>query len=545
MAEGEWVSARDSEGRTYYFNKVSRQTQWEKPTEMYTTEELELKNAGWEQAKTKDGRVYYFHALTRESRWEKPKLESSPAQSSPVQPAALTVELQPSDLEADAKVNQGDAEREFIQMLANNQVDSTWSFDRIISELGSRDKRYWVIEDDPLWKKQMFEKYLSSRTKEQLLKEHMEISKFKDAFVEVLRSHEEISYYTRWITATKTILVDEPIYKHSVVQESIKRQTFEEYVSLLKQEHEAKQNQIRKRALTELRTYLHNILKLESEWITWENLLQNYLFDNNKRFMANKHFQVLTHEDVLVEYLKLLENRILKDEEKLNAYELGNYTRDRRARDSYKALLKSNNLKIKANSRWKDIYPLIKNDTSFVNMLGRKGSSALDLFLDRVDELMMEMRAHTSIVQQAMIYHEFHWQEPPEHSSQDILDFINKHKLLHELSYDDREIVVKALISLRIEANLRKLTEQQNTQRANEHKFKILLRKTFTSNEIQSKNWYAIKDSLEKSTEYKQLRLQENDMQQMFNMIQRSLTEKEQIRTSNKRHLTPAIELDY
>jgi pre-mRNA-processing factor 40 len=43
--------------------------------------------------------------------------------------------------------------------------------------------------------------------------------------------------------------------------------------------------------------------------------------------------------------------------------------------------------KIKAKSMWKEVYPLFKDDSRYLNILGNPGSTPLELFWDAVDKL--------------------------------------------------------------------------------------------------------------------------------------------------------------
>ena len=64
------------------------------------------------------------------------------------------------------------------------------------------------------------------------------------------------------------------------------------------------------------------------------------------------------------------------------------YRKERRARDSFTALLKElrQNGKINAGTKWKTILPLVEKDERYTVMLGNPGSTPMDLFWDIVEE---------------------------------------------------------------------------------------------------------------------------------------------------------------
>lgn len=60
---------------------------------------------------------------------------------------------------------------------------------------------------------------------------------------------------------------------------------------------------------------------------------------------------------------------------------------------------------IKARSKWKHVYPLFKDDSRYLNMLGNPGSNPLELFWDVVDGLDQKLDAKLAIVDSAIKKH--------------------------------------------------------------------------------------------------------------------------------------------
>ncbi|AJS45153.1 Prp40p [Saccharomyces cerevisiae YJM1332] len=580
-----WKEAKDASGRIYYYNTLTKKSTWEKPKELISQEELLLRENGWKAAKTADGKVYYYNPTTRETSWTIPAFEKkvepiaeqkhdtvSHAQvngnrialtAGEKQEPGRTINEEESQYANNSKLlnvrrrTKEEAEKEFITMLKENQVDSTWSFSRIISELGTRDPRYWMVDDDPLWKKEMFEKYLSNRSADQLLKEHNETSKFKEAFQKMLQNNSDIKYYTRWPTA-KRLIADEPIYKHSVVNEKTKRQTFQDYIDTLIDAQKESKKKLKTQALKELREYLNGIITTSSSetFIAWQQLLNHYVFDKSKRYMANRHFKVLTHEDVLNEYLKIV-NTIENDlQNKLNELRLRNYTRDRIARDNFKNLLREVPIKIKANTRWSDIYPHIKSDPRFLHMLGRNGSSCLDLFLDFVDEQRMYIFAQRSIAQQTLIDQNFEWNDADsdEITKQNIEKVLENDRKFDKVDKEDISLIVDGLIKQRNEKIQQKLQNERRILEQKKHYFWLLLQRTYTKTGKPKPNtWDLASKELGESLEYKALGDEDNIRRQIFEDFKpessaptaESATANLTLTASKKRHLTPAVELDY
>ncbi|VDK67880.1 unnamed protein product [Litomosoides sigmodontis] len=69
-----WSEHIASDGRVYYYNKVTKQSSWQKPDELKTPEEKKLAAAKlWREYKTPEGRPYYYNIETKETTWICPK----------------------------------------------------------------------------------------------------------------------------------------------------------------------------------------------------------------------------------------------------------------------------------------------------------------------------------------------------------------------------------------------------------------------------------------------------------------------------------------
>jgi len=68
----DWSEHKAPDGRTYYYNSVTKQSLWEKPDELKTPSELLLSQCPWKEYKSENGKVYYHNVNTKESRWTIP-----------------------------------------------------------------------------------------------------------------------------------------------------------------------------------------------------------------------------------------------------------------------------------------------------------------------------------------------------------------------------------------------------------------------------------------------------------------------------------------
>lgn len=72
-ASCEWTEHKSPDGRTYYYNSITKQSAWEKPDELKTNAEKLLSACPWKEYCSDNGKVYYYHVTTKESRWDIPQ----------------------------------------------------------------------------------------------------------------------------------------------------------------------------------------------------------------------------------------------------------------------------------------------------------------------------------------------------------------------------------------------------------------------------------------------------------------------------------------
>lgn len=160
----------------------------------------------------------------------------------------------------------------------------------------------------------------------------------------------------------------------------------------MKNFYQTKKNQ----ALIELSTYLRQVnSSLVEKSQTWESLYENLI--NDSRFQSNKNFQNLTKLNILQLYENEIFPRRIDDiKSQITVISKINYRNDRKARESYKKLL--GELEIDADTEFKDIIDKIENNDAFIEICGRNGSSALELFWDIVDEKKQILKVKKNLV---------------------------------------------------------------------------------------------------------------------------------------------------
>ncbi|KAG5518455.1 hypothetical protein PMAC_002850 [Pneumocystis sp. 'macacae'] len=429
LESSKWGEYKAPDGRIYWSD--GKTSVWEKPDELKTEEEIEIGKLNWKEYTAPGGRKYWYntksgtdHCVSSESVWNMPEtckkaieaLHSSKNQAALGQknderttnqdderqmmlrdealaigpdgkalPLVLASGLS-EEKEMQNYTSLEEAEAVFMKMLKRCGVGANWTWEQTMRSV-IKQPQYRVIKD-PIQRKQAFEKYVQEIQKQESKKEHDRLTKLKADFNRMLKTHPEIKYYTRWRVA-REILDGETVFKATDNEEE-RRQLFEEYVSELKRIENENEHKIKNEAMDAFSALLESLnLKPYSRWSSAQAK-----FREHPDFKSNPKFQVLSNLDILIVYeshIKGLE-RIYVDQRQANKAKKQRI--ERKNREEFVKLLQDlhHEKKIGPGTKWMTIYPIIKNDLRYKNMLGQPGSTPLELFWDIVEEAERDIR---------------------------------------------------------------------------------------------------------------------------------------------------------
>ncbi|EER36241.1 conserved hypothetical protein [Candida tropicalis MYA-3404] len=452
----DWEELRTDSGEVYYYNYKTNETSWTLPEDTRKKEKLQkLKEesiaqtsesnteqskedddkieedekkeepkestsetkSNWTEYTTDDGKIYYYNEVTGETTWEKPTEDDESRLGTSVTITMTTTTVsdvnlgeldkeffnKPVMMETTSPESESNATELFTKMLADNNVDSTWSFQKVMEQFIDKPE-YWAI-GNPIERKKCYEDYLVSKFQSELSNKSLLMEKLKNNIhdeIKKLENQGRINYNTRWIKVRKLwIDEDNPIFKHSMLSDSELAAIFYEYTDRLKQEHDQEIQEKKNKALSELSIYLKTVNStLVEKSNTWESLYENLI--NDHRFQSNKNFQNLNKLDILKLYEKEIFPRIIEDlKSQRETLEKSNYRNDRKARDNFKKLLLT--LKIDASTQFEDVFEEIENNDAFIELCGRNGSSPLELFWDIVDEKRQILKVKQDLVESVVL----------------------------------------------------------------------------------------------------------------------------------------------
>ncbi|KAG9248018.1 formin binding protein-like protein [Calycina marina] len=423
-----WQEARNPEGRVYYYNTITKATQWTKPEDLMSPAERALANQPWKEYTAEGGRKYWYNTETKQSSWEMPAVykEALAKENVPEAQVAATPTFvagggfsssqfdHPRDREAVGEARQiaygndinggrnqvfvpansdpnynsfEEAEAAFMKLLRRNNVSPDWIWEKTLRVI-IKDSQYRALKD-PAHRKAAFEKYAVEVRIQEKDKAKERIEKLRTDFATMLKSHSEIKHYTRWKTA-RPIIEGETIFR-STDNEDERRHLFEDYIIELKKAQAEREANTRRAAEGELVDILKSLqLEPYTRWSEAQGIIQS-----NPRFQSDEKFQALSKSDLLTAF----ENHIKNLEQSLNNVKQLEKNlksrRERQNRDNFLELLtelrKAGH--IKAGSSWTKIHPLVVSDDRYVAILGQSGSSPLDLFWDLVEDEERALRS--------------------------------------------------------------------------------------------------------------------------------------------------------
>jgi len=225
---------------------------------------------------------------------------------------------------------------------------------------------------------------------------------------------------------------------------------------LLKAHNEHESN-ARKSALDQLTVLLHDLdLEPYTRWSEAQSAI-----NKDDQFQGDKIFRSLSKIDIL----KAFENHIKSLERTFNdsrqKQKSQKSRQERQNRDGFIALL--NQLrsagKIKPNTKWMDIHPLIKDDARYVAILGQSGSTPLDLFWDIIEEEDRNLRNKRNDALDVL--EEKRYELTPKTSFEDFASIMSSDRRTSSLSDDTLRLIFTRLR----EKVLRRSEDDRHAQR--------------------------------------------------------------------------------
>jgi pre-mRNA-processing factor 40 len=447
-----WGEHRAPDGRTYYYNSLTKESSWEKPEDLKSPQEKLLSQCPWKEYKSDTGKIYFHNAVTKESRWTKPKeleeleamiaaapqivqspsgmsgkSEPSSAIEQAMQATLASIELPPPpssavpvqpmpDLPAEIKKepvaepekeeppkketyvfkNKKEAIEAFKCLLKEKEVPSNASWETAM-KLIINDPRYGALKHLNE-KKQAFNEYKTQRAKEEKEENRLRAKQAKEDLEQFLLNNDKMNSSIKYWKAD-TLFGEDEAWRN--VSERERRDLFDDVVHLIAKREKEEAKILRKRNIKVFSEILDSMPNL-TNITTWSEAQQMLL--DNPRFTEDPDLENMDKEDALIcfeDHIRLLEQE--NDDEKERERRRAKRNQ-RKNRESFLVLLDELHQQGKLNSMslWMDLFPIISQDMRFGHMLGQPGSTPLDLFKFYVEDLKSRFHDEKKIVKEIL-----------------------------------------------------------------------------------------------------------------------------------------------
>ncbi|KAK9463128.1 uncharacterized protein V1516DRAFT_648466 [Lipomyces oligophaga] len=449
----EWTEHKTADGRKYFYNTKTKESSWTKPDAILTARERALKDVLWKEYETSDGRKYWHNKETSQSVWQIPaeykeaieraeELEEREKLEQELRSTANSDQLVASagpqfETEAEHEQNRSkpdqsnnrphhrdDPQQTFQQMLQDHGVDYTWTWEQAMREV-ILDDRYLLIPDAKD-RRATFEKWAADSRREmgEIAKETIEKRK-ADYIAMLQRMSDQIKPYTRWKTAVG-VISNQPEY---LAYADEARVAFKEYVSELRKKEQLARDELRKRGMDSMKTYLSKSAKI-NVYTRWSDVIESIKHDSDLRVQPG--IRQLNMFDILVVFEQVVNDAERRYLDERKAAKQKQHAEERHARLAFIDLLSDlvKQEKIKHDTRWMDIYKDIKDDKRYLDLVGQPGSTPQELFWDEVERQSKDLRIKRDLLLDALAEDHFHIR--PETTFEEFEEVIARHSRITE-----------------------------------------------------------------------------------------------------------------
>ncbi|KAJ1815978.1 U1 snRNP protein [Coemansia sp. RSA 2598] len=603
-----WTEHVSGEGRTYYHNRETGVTTWEKPDDLKTPQE---RASVWKEY-SKDGRPYWYNSVTKETTWNKPaelsvgsaettdgldadppasaasmasevsKMSLKPQELPKVQhPVASTPSAAPpvarplirppppvppvKALESMRKHPREfktieEAETAFLEMLKTHKVGSEWTWEQTLRAVVN-DPDYRALKTTHE-RKDAFYKYIDQLREQEKEQRRQQLKQQREEVFQMLDSL-PLTEFTRY-KKVRHLAKDLPQHK-ALLLENKGRLFFEEYMARRIRDLKDARNRIREERIKGVADYLKDI-GISAKWseikVRLMEKFQDHLMpvmqpeDSAKHVSLDSPYYInddtaadpesgLSILDLMEAFERAMADAEMRDADIRKKEKDAAFRRERQNRERFRELLEEHQSLITPVSTWSDFYPVIKGDQRYTNMLGQPGSTPLELFWDKVELLNEEVYHDRKRIEAAMRDHRFKMNIDTPFDQ--VKRFVDDHCSVSEthLEYIYQQLVIKA-----------KRRKEEEEERAERHRKRLLDDFKYALYDLEppvgpESIWDQEKARIEKLPEYRDIGDGEEDCRKVFeHVVQRAKEKVEQRRKrrdseSRKRSRSPANDREY
>jgi len=367
-----WTEHTHSDGRRYYYNRVTKASSWDKPEVLKSTEE-KMNTTSWKEYKTADGRDYFYNPVTKQSVWEMPaELKALRSMQKQDESSEEEKEEEKEKEEEPEYKTKEDRKTAFLDLLFEKGVKSTMRWEEA-NKLICEDRRFNALASAGE-RKQVFAEYVNKAKKREKDEEREKKQKAKDEFVAALSEWEGLTATTRYRDAAEH-LYDREFFK--LIDEDERDELFQDFMD----EHEKKSKEERRKERKE------KVEAVKKEYEDNDKITVTSRFREVQDIMRdNENWKWLSKLEALTSWEEWVADESKKQ---LDDKRQTKFRRERLNRDAFRDLLATMHFdgKITASTTWREVAKKVVDDERYLKMVGQSGSTPHDLFDDFLDDL--------------------------------------------------------------------------------------------------------------------------------------------------------------
>ena len=307
-------------------------------------------------------------------------------------------------------------------------INHLWKFDDVKQ----------TMKKEPIWKaiktynekKNIFNEYISdyrSKVKEEFL---LKKEKLRNKFRQLLEEDLTLNSNSTYTEALKKFCYDD---RWRAVEEKERIDLFEDYIDILyeQEEEENKKKREKNKKLLYDKLIEKNI-KSNTKWLDI-----NIMFQNDELF---KSMEKLDKIEVFSEYIKKLRDEEKKIEEENNKY--NEFQNREKFKDLLQIYLEKREINMK--TKWKEFVKKIIDKEEYLNLIGQKGSTPHDFFIDIISQLKKDYKENKMIFK--TILKENNIKFNSNISYQEYNKILNKYKEYDKIKENIKPILFEHLI---------------------------------------------------------------------------------------------------
>ncbi|VVC89920.1 unnamed protein product, partial [Leptidea sinapis] len=546
-----WTEHKAPDGRTYYYNSITKQSLWEKPDDLKTPAEKLLSSCVWKEYTTDAGRVYYHNIETKESSWIIPKelqeiknkitaeeaaqsalhadlppgevpLPSSPGKPNSgssaldeamaktlasIDPSLANAIPIPDDIKPEeiAAPPQSDIDRSesATEFQYKDKKEAIEAFKELLRERNVPSNATWeqcvkIISKDPRFatfkklneKKQAFNAYKTQKLKDEREEQRLKTKKNRENLEEFLLSCERVTSLTKYYRC-EDMFGNLEIWR--CVPESDRRDIYEDCIFSIAKREKEEAKALKKRNMKMLAQVLENMSEITYS-STWSEaqvlLLENSAFKNDVSLLG------MDKEDALIvfeQHIRNLEAEYAQEKEQVKKR---NKRQQRKNRDNFLALLDGlhEEGKLTSMSLWVELYPVISADMRFSAMLGQNGSTPLDLFKFYVENLKARFHDEKKVIKEILKDKQF--EVKVDTSFEEFATVVCEDSKSASLDAGNVKLTYNSLLEKAEARNKEKQKEESKVQKKLESSFKWALSSANINHQL---SWSEVKGKLDLS----------------------------------------------